>query len=137
MNEIERFTPEELAPKTVQRALEHWGQVTVLDGNVVTYEQPINGKLLKVRVVVTVLSGTEEPTNPLYCYHADESFQDDLGRYLVIRVDENEAGYLIRNRCATLAEAVSQAKAQNDELGLSDDDVLNIRTSSMVASQRS
>lgn len=71
------------------------------------------------------------------CYHADESFYDTTtSKYQLIRIDEGEAGYLPVDLYTTLTEAQAAAKTHNTQLGLSDDDVLDIRASSMAAHNR-
>ena len=64
-------------------------------------------------------------------YHADESFYAD-GRYLLIRVTENEAGYEPVEGFLTVVDAAAAADRANVILGLSPKDVLDIRGSSMA-----
>lgn len=69
------------------------------------------------------------------CYHSDESYWDPAtGRFNLIRVVEAEAGYDVVRGYDTLAEAQEVAKVLNDHGRLSESDVLDIRVSSMAAS---
>lgn len=69
------------------------------------------------------------------CYHADESFfSKDTGKYQLIIVTENEPGYTVASEWGSLDNAKAKAQILNAANGLSADDVLNIRTSSMAAS---
>lgn len=67
-------------------------------------------------------------------FHADESYVDDNGHYVVIEVVENEPGYRRTPfTSADLTKCIDAAKTMNTSNGLTDDDVLAIRTSSMAA----
>lgn len=71
-----------------------------------------------------------------YCFHADESYVNPITReFQVIRVTENEPGYTPVSENRDLAFCQDTARAMNAEHGLTDDDVWQIRTSSMRASQ--
>lgn len=69
-----------------------------------------------------------------YCFHADESFVNRMNReFQVVRITENEPGYTPVSENPSLEFCVDTAKAMNREHGLSDEDVINIRMSSMRA----
>lgn len=71
-----------------------------------------------------------------FCYHADESFFDgDRGGYLLVKITENEPGYDILSADQQLDHVREVARVHNDRLGLTKDDVLDIRSSSMAASR--
>lgn len=67
-------------------------------------------------------------------YHADESYYAD-GKFLLIRVTENEAGYdVAQGGFSTVEDALAVATRANDAAGLTANDVLDIRVSSMAVS---
>jgi hypothetical protein len=71
------------------------------------------------------------------CFYADESYQDrETGKFHVIRIEEDQPGYWIETSTPSLDQAKSIAARENTELRLTDEDVLNIRISSMTASRR-
>jgi hypothetical protein len=71
-----------------------------------------------------------------FCFHTDESFyQRDLG-YQLVRITENEPGCeVMGSHGENLAAVEAAAKRLNEDLLLTPDDVLQIRLSSMRASQ--
>lgn len=69
-----------------------------------------------------------------HCYHVDESFYDD-GRYLLALIAEDEPGYTVAATSTNLETARELVKERNAALGLTDEDVLQIRASSMAASR--
>lgn len=71
--------------------------------------------------------------SPRYCYHADESFYSREKGYQVVRITEGESGFATTGVAFfDLAAAEAVAKLRNDRLGLTDKDVMDIRTSSMM-----
>ena len=72
-----------------------------------------------------------------HCFHADESYVSEDGRYQLIRVHEGEAGYWVVESYPALPDAVAAAQALNTRLGLTEGEVLSIRISSMRASNLS
>lgn len=81
---------------------------------------------------------TAHPT-PRFCYHADESFVDKNhggNAYIIVRIVEGEPGYYSMHESLSfpaVKDAETMATAMNERLGLSADDVLAIRASSMAA----
>lgn len=73
--------------------------------------------------------------DPRFCYHSDESYVNEDRKFLLIRVVEDMPGYLIVAPYDTAEEAKSVADRLNGQLGLTRDDVLDIRSSSMAASR--
>jgi hypothetical protein len=71
---------------------------------------------------------------PRIAYHADESFQETGGSFLLIRVTEGVAGYEPVETFPTLELAVAAANRTNVGLSLSPKDVFDIRLSSMTES---
>lgn len=69
-----------------------------------------------------------------YCFHADESFYNPLNHsFKVVRIHDGEPGYTTVSEQNTLEFAVQTAAAMNREHGVSEQDVVDIRTSSMAA----
>lgn len=78
-----------------------------------------------------------EAAPPRVAYHADESFVHPVAPdpYIVAKITEGEPGYQIKSGThPTVESAKAAADALNLDLGLSAEDVLAIRTSSMAAS---
>lgn len=70
-------------------------------------------------------------THPM-CFHSDESFYNpETGKYKLIRVDRDEAGYVVMGEMDTVEQAQQAAKLRNLHLGVSDEEALEIRLSSM------
>lgn len=70
---------------------------------------------------------------PRICYHADESYWDkEAKKYLLIQVTEGEHGYRVAARHESLEAAQAVARDRNASLNLSEEDVLDIRASSML-----
>lgn len=71
-----------------------------------------------------------------HCFHADESYQDkDTGKFHLIQVTENSRGYNVVESFDELDRAKLVASMMNATLGLTDEDVLDIRASSMRLSR--
>lgn len=75
-----------------------------------------------------------QPTTKRFCFHADESFTDpDTGKFQIVRIDEDESGYRVDHGGWDTVEAAQAAvRLRNERLGLADEDVLEIRSSSMA-----
>lgn len=68
--------------------------------------------------------------------HADESFMDGK-MYVLVAITENEPGYQpLQSLWPDLAKAQAFAKEKNESMGYSEQDVLDVRASSMAASRR-
>jgi hypothetical protein len=66
--------------------------------------------------------------------HADESFVDPESRnFQVVAITDNEPGYRVVSDWPTLDEAKDQVDAYNANLGLTADEILDIRVRSMAA----
>lgn len=65
------------------------------------------------------------------CYHAGESYMDG-DEFAVIKVTENQPGYVVVMSFVRPSYAKMYADSANADLGRSADDVLDIRTSSIV-----
>lgn len=66
------------------------------------------------------------------CFHADESYVNPLTReFQIVRITEGESGYVPVSEHPDLEFAKSTAKAMNAEHGLTEQDVIDIQTSSM------
>lgn len=72
-----------------------------------------------------------------HCFHADGSFQDrETGAFNVVQIIEGEAGYYPSSLSYhRLTDAQVTARTMNTQLGLTAEDVLEIRASSMRASR--
>lgn len=68
--------------------------------------------------------------------HADETFM--AGKmYVLVAITENEPGYTpLESFWGDLEKAQAYAKETNERMGYSEDDVLDVRASSMAASRR-
>lgn len=68
--------------------------------------------------------------------HSDESFM--AGKmYVLVAITENEPGYTpLESFWGDLESAQAYAKETNERLGFSEEDVLDVRASSMAASRR-
>ena len=70
-----------------------------------------------------------------YCYYTNDSFAEDdrhMGMvYWVVKVTENEPGYVRAMPCNSQEKADVLAMTRNTILGISQDDVLDIVASSM------
>ena len=69
--------------------------------------------------------------------HTDESYRQENGYYAVAEITEGEAGWT-RTIIAfdTLGAAEIAALKWNDDHGITEDDVMNVRISSMWASNK-
>lgn len=79
----------------------------------------------------------EEPVTLRIAFHADESFVDREfpGRFVVAAITEGEPGYVVAASYATVESAIEEASRRNNQAGLTAEEVLNIRASSMAASR--
>lgn len=70
-----------------------------------------------------------------YCFHADESFTDAAtGKFIIAKITEGEPGYEVASaNWDTVEAAQAAARMDNAKLGLTEQDVLDIRASSMAA----
>lgn len=83
-----------------------------------------------------LIVATKGPKMNRIAYHSDESFTYPDGNYALVKIEENVAGYVRFQSFTELSEAQEMASLHNTRAGLSEDDVLDIRASSMTASRR-
>ena len=76
--------------------------------------------------------GASAPDQTRYCFHSDEGFYDrERKEYVLARIVEGEAGYYVDSHYTLLDHAQAAARELNEKLGLTAEDVIDIRSSSM------